>query len=170
VSRPTFLKCRDFLDGRDQLFFFLVKIFKIETFQLRLWGVEIFVEIVETRQDCWDLSRRSRDLSRPFESENDEKSRRIEKSQWENTKIHALLDRDQDKLSRHSKIFRSWQISWSRSRLFGLNIDVETKSRSLDLDQDFSTVETHFLTLSRFSRLSRPFDRDTIETNQDPQG
>jgi hypothetical protein len=57
VSRRTFLNCRDFLDGRDQLFFFSVEIFKIEIFQSRLWRVEIFVEIVETRRDCQDLSR-----------------------------------------------------------------------------------------------------------------
>ena len=87
-------------------FFFLVEVFKIEIFQSRLCRVEIFVEIVKTCRDCQDLLRRvkifeiCRDaveicreistLSRPFESENDEKSRRIEKSRRENTKIHAL--------------------------------------------------------------------------------
>jgi len=33
---------------------------------------------------------------------------------------------------------------------------VKTKSRFLGLDQNFSIVETSFLKLSRFSRLSRP--------------
>ena len=46
----------------------------------------------------------------------------------ENTKIHALLDRDRDKLSRNAKIFRSWQI--------------------LDLDRDF-------LVWTLMSRLNR---------------
>jgi hypothetical protein len=61
LSRQTFKTCQDFLDGRDKLFFVLVLIFKIETFQLRLCLVKIFVkivEIVETNQDCQDLSRR----------------------------------------------------------------------------------------------------------------
>ncbi len=109
------------------------------------------VEIVEICRDAVKICREISTLLRPFESENDEKSRRIEKSQRENTKIHALLDRDRDKPSRNAEIFRSRQISRSRSRLFGLDIDVETKSRSLNLDQDISIVETNFLTLSRFS-------------------
>jgi hypothetical protein len=95
-------------------------------------------------------------VSRPFESENDEKSRRIEKSRQENTKIHALLDRDRDKLSRNAEIFRSQQISRSRLRLFVLDVDVKTKSRYLnrrdllfDAVEIFSTVETHSLTTSR---------------------
>ncbi len=57
VLRPTFLKCQDFLDGRDQLFFFSVEIFQIETFQSRLWRVKIFDEIVEICQDASRLSR-----------------------------------------------------------------------------------------------------------------
>ncbi len=127
--------------------------------------------------DCWDprlswdaarFVKKILTLLKPFESENDEKSQRIEKSQQENAKIHALLDR---KLLRNAKIFRSWLISWSWSRLFDLDIDVEMKSRSLNLDRDFLTVEMHFLTLSRFSWLSRcthwrRFDWDTIQTPQ----
>jgi hypothetical protein len=131
------------------------------------WRLSRFVE---TRRDFQDLSRCSRDLSRPFESENDEKSRRIEKSRRENTKIHALLDRDRDKLSRNAEIFRSRQISQSRLRFFGLDVDVETKSRYLDcrdllLDavKIFSTVETHSLTTSR-SRVSIETTSRQIET------
>jgi hypothetical protein len=56
---------------------------------------------------------------------------------------------------RNAENFRSRRISRSRSRLFGLDIVVETKSRSLNLDRDISIDETNFLTLSRFSRLSR---------------
>jgi hypothetical protein len=48
------------------------------------------------------------------------------------------------------------QISQSRSRLLGLEGGVETKSRFLDLDWDFSIVEKSFLKLSRFSWQSRP--------------
>jgi hypothetical protein len=106
-------------------FFFSVKIFNIETFQLRLCRVEIFVEIVEICQDLLRLSRFVETQSRFVEMQ----SRFVEKSWRENTKIHALLDRDRDKLSRNAKIFRSRWISRSRSRLFGLDIDVETKSR-----------------------------------------
>ena len=45
---------------KTRIFYFLVEIFKIETFQLRLICVEIFIVIVKkfkTYQDFWDLSR-----------------------------------------------------------------------------------------------------------------
>ncbi len=172
VSRLTFENRRDYPSCRDQLFFILVEIFKIEIFQSRLCRVEIFVEIVETCWDCQDLSRRveifeiCRDaveicreiltLSRPFESENDEKSWQIEKSRWENTKIHALLDRNQDKLSRNAKIFRSRRNSWSRSRFSGLDVDVETKSRlTFWRCRDFLDCRDSLF--------------DDVETNRDPQ-
>ena len=145
----NFFKCRDFLDGQDQLCFSQSRFFKLRLFSQDfdtsrfLSRLLRHVEIVEICWDaveiCWEILT----LSRPFESENDEKSLRIEKSQWENTKIHALLDRDQDKLSRNAKIFRSRQISWSRLRLFGL-------------DPDFSTVETHSLTTSRSRKIETP--------------
>jgi hypothetical protein len=72
----------------------------------------------------------------------------------------------------------SQQISQSRSRHLGLESGVETKSRFLNLDRNFSIVETSFLKVSRFSQLSRQaffgveiesLDRDHVETNQDPQ-
>ena len=139
-----------FVTNRDQFlklveinfYFISVEIFKIETFQSRLCRVKIFVEIVEICQDCWDLSRFVKTQSRFVKMQSrfvekswhcqGLKSRRIEKSRRENTKIHALLDQDRDKLSRNAKIFRSRRISRSRSRLFGLDIVVETKSRYLD--------------------------------------
>ncbi len=66
-------------------YFISVEIFKIETFQLRLCCVEIFVEIVETHQDCRDLLR----LSRFVEMQ----SRFVEKSQRENTKsMHFSIE------------------------------------------------------------------------------
>ena len=70
VSRPTFLKCRDYPSRRDQLFFFSIEIFKVEIFQSRLICIEIYIEIVEINWDCRDKSRLSRffeiyrDLSR----------------------------------------------------------------------------------------------------------
>jgi hypothetical protein len=54
VLRPTFFKFQDFLDGQDWIFFFLVKIFEIATFQLRLGCIKIFIEIVETNLDHRD--------------------------------------------------------------------------------------------------------------------
>ena len=41
----------------NSIFFFLVKIFKIETFQSRLGCVKIFLKIVETIRDYQDKSR-----------------------------------------------------------------------------------------------------------------
>jgi hypothetical protein len=76
-SRQTFKTCQDFLDCRNKLFFVSVKIFKIETFQLRLCLVEVFVKIVETNRDCQDFLRRIEicqeilTLWRHFEYEND---------------------------------------------------------------------------------------------------
>ncbi len=67
VSRLTFLNCQDFLDGWDQLFFFLVKIFKIEIFQSRLtfWRCRDFLNCrdslfddVETNRDPHAYERR----------------------------------------------------------------------------------------------------------------
>ncbi len=154
----------DWPSCRDQLFLSVKIIHHVKTrhffsrsrfLKSRLWCVKIFVEIVEMHQDCQDLSRRIKicqnlsrpieicweisTLSRPFESENDEKSWRIEKSRQENANIHALFNQDWEKLSRNANIFRSWQISQPRSRLFGLDID----------------VKVHFLKMSRFSWLSR---------------
>ncbi len=147
MSRSTFFLPRSrFLKSR-----FFSRDFDASRFLSRLSRRVKIVEI------CQEIST----LSRPFESENDEKSRRIEKSRRENTKIHALLDRD--KLSRNAKIFRSRRNSQSRSRFFGLDVDVETKLRYLDLN--ISIIETYFLMLSRFSRCR---DRDHVETNRDP--
>ncbi len=98
---------------------------------------------------CWEILT----IWRLFELENDKKSWCIEKSWQKYTKINLLLNRDWDKLSRIEKNYWSRQTSWSQSRLFGLDIDVEMELRSLDLDQDFLTVETHFLTMSRLRLL-----------------
>ncbi len=127
MSRLTFLNCR------DQLFFFSWSRF----LKLRFFSRD------------FDASRLSRFVE--TQSRFVEKSRRIEKSRRENTKIHALLGRDRDKLSRNAENFRSRRISRSRSR------QTVEKCRKFQISTNFSIsiVETNFLTLSRFSRLSR---------------
>ena len=65
--------------------------------------VETRSRFVETRSRFVEKSRHCQGL----------KSRRIEKSRRENTKIHALLGRDRDKLSRNAENFRSRRISRS---------------------------------------------------------
>ncbi len=181
MSRLTFLNCRDFLNGRDQLFFFSVEIFKIEIFQSRLWRVEIFVEIVEI---CRDTSRFSRFV--------ETQSRFVEKSR------HC---REISTLSR-PKVSTDWEISTrkyknprtSRSR----SRQTVEKRRKFQISTNFSiSIETFrtFRTcrdkieISRSSSLTfwncRDFlgrrdwlffgveieslDRDHVETNRDPQ-
>jgi hypothetical protein len=179
VSRLTFLNCRDFLDGRDQLFFsrsrflksrFFSRDFDASRFLSRL---SRHVEIVKICRDTSRFSRFVETQSRFVETQSrfveksrhcrGLKSRRIEKSRRENAKIHALLGRDRDKLSRNAENFRSRRISRSRSRLFGLDIVVETKSRSLNLDRDISIVETNFWKASILSIMSR----STFENRRD---
>ncbi len=166
-SRSRFLKSRFFSRDFDASRFLSrlsrrVKIVEIcrDTSRFSRF-VETQSRFVEKSRHCWGL-----------------KSRRILKSRRENTKIHALLGRDRDKLLRNAENFRSRRISWSRSRLFGLFGRVETKSRFLDLDREILIVETNFLKLSRFSRPSRltffrcrdrDLDQDHVETNRDPQ-
>ncbi len=176
LSRSRFLKSRFFSRDVDASRF-------LSRLSRRVKIVEIcrdvsrflrFVEIFEICQDFRDAVEICRDaveicqeistLSRPFESENDEKSWQIEKSRRENTKIHALLDQDWDKLSRNAEIFRSRRNSWSRSRFFGLDVDVETKSRlTFWRCRDFLDCETHSLTSSR-SRVSIETTSRQIET------
>ena len=66
MSRSTFLNCRDYPSRQDQNFFFLVEIFKIETFALRFGCVKIFIKIVEINRDCQDFQD-FQDLLRLFE-------------------------------------------------------------------------------------------------------
>ena len=169
-SRSRFLKSRFFSRDFDASRFLSrlsrhVEIVKIcrDTSRFSRF-VETQSRFVETQSRFVEKSRHCRGL----------KSRRIEKSRRENAKIHALLGRDRDKLSRNAENFRSRRISRSRSRLFGLFGHVETKSRFLNLDREISIVETNFLKLSRFSRPSRltffrcrdrDLDRDHVETN-----
>ena len=77
-----------------------------------------------------------------------------------------------------TKVSISLEKSRSRLKSKALTKLIETKSRNLDLDRDFSIVETNFWKPSRFSRPSRlilfgrrdrDLDRDHVETNRDPQ-
>ncbi len=71
-------------------------------------------------------------------------------SRWSN--LPSQAERSWERFN--SRANNGWNyLSWSR--LFGLDIDVETKSRHLDLDRNISTVETKILKVSRFSWLSR---------------
>jgi hypothetical protein len=145
-------------------FFFSVEIFKIETFQSRLWRVKIFVEIarpVQIVEICQDASR----LSRFVETQ----SRFVEKS-WHCRGLLSL------KMMKSLDGLRNLDEKIQKSTHF--SIEIETNCREmpkfsdldeiLNLDRDFlvwtllsrqnrdiSIVETNFLTLSRFSQLSR---------------
>jgi hypothetical protein len=83
VSRLTFENRRDYPSCQD----FSVEIFKIETFQLRLGCVEIFIEIVETNWDYRDKSRWPSRLNWDF-------SISIKKSRLSRPTLFWRLDRD----------------------------------------------------------------------------
>ncbi len=141
-------------------FFISVEIFKIETFQSRLWRVEIFVEICRDAVEiCQDLSRNLNIVEafwvwKWWKVLTDWE---ISTRKYKNPCTSRSRSRQTVKKRQNFQISTNFSISietfWSRR--FGLDVDVQTKLRSLDLDRDISTVETHFLTLSRFSRLSR---------------
>jgi hypothetical protein len=65
VSRLTFEKCRECPSCQDQLFFFSVEIFKIKTFQSRLFRVEIF-STVKTHSLTTSRSRLSIKTNRDY--------------------------------------------------------------------------------------------------------
>jgi hypothetical protein len=144
LSRSTFETCWDYPYFRDKIFFFLGQDFSIQIklhrdFYQDKSRLSRFFKIVDTFQDCQDLSRfldifweilligicgsiwpstvkwiKSSNLVRDF---------------W---KFKLLLDQDREIIEIFGK-------SWSRSRLLGLDID----------------VETNVLKVLRFSRLSR---------------
>ncbi len=146
VSRLTFENRRECPSCRDQLFFFSVEIFKIETFQSRLGCVEIFIETVKIFEICRDFQdllrlfeiyRDISTLSRLFEVLHHQKSSQIEKSQSRN---RIKLTNSRSRLRQTVEICQKchvstyfsisietfetgrWcqdkiEISWSRSRL-----------------------------------------------------
>jgi hypothetical protein len=61
------------------------------------------------------------------------------------------------KISQLSRFFfwKCQEILDCQDKLLGLYLNIDTKLRSLDLDGDFSTVQTYFLKMSRISQLSR---------------
>ncbi len=167
VSRLTFLKCRDYPSRQDQLFFFSVEIFKIETFQLRLGCVEIFIEIVETNQDFQDLSRllrlieisqHYRDFFKTFLRFQAQKSCQIEKYQSRNViklTYCRLRSRQTVEICQKCHVstdFSIWietfgtgkwcrdkiKISLSRSRL------LNHRDKLFESVEIFSTIETYF--------------------------
>ncbi len=157
-------------------FFFSVEIFKIETFQSRLWRVKIFVEIVKTRRDCRDLSRNlniveafwvwkwwkvSTDweiLTRKYKNPRTSWSRSrqtVEKCQNFQISMNFLIS-----------IETFWSGHWcwdeiekslSRPRF------LDCRDALFDAVEIFSTVETHSLTTSR-SKLSIETTSRQIDT------
>jgi hypothetical protein len=151
--RDQFLKpVETFSTIKIDFYFISVEIFKIETFQLRLCRVKIFVEIVETHRDCQNLLRCSRDLSRNL-------NEKIQNpcTSWSRSR-QTVKKRQNFQISTNFSILIEtfWSGHWCRDKI------KKSQSRPRFLDcQDalfdavkiFLTVETHSLTTSR-SRLS----------------
>ncbi len=86
------------------------------------------------------------------------------------------IEKNIEKSRKITKVLTSLKKSWSQLKSMVLANLIETKSRTLNLDQDFSIVKTNFWKPSRLSITSRLIlfwrrdrDRDHAETNQDPQ-
>ncbi len=121
-------------------FFFSVEIFKIETFQSRLFSRDFVAsrflsrlsrhieidEICRDCRDCRDLSRRSRDLSRCSRDLSRNFDKKIQKS------MHFSIETNCRETPKFSDL-----------------------DEFLDLDRDFSIVETNFWKPSRLSITSR---------------
>ncbi len=139
ICRDQFLKTIKIVDCVEtKFFYFLVKIFKIKTFQLRLSCVKIFiktVKIFEIFKICWDflrfinISQHFWDFLRYLRLKNLDKLRNFDWEMWYNW---LTLGQDRDKVSRIAKNFMSWQISQCWSRLLGLEGGDKTKLRYLD--------------------------------------
>jgi hypothetical protein len=165
TSRRTFENGRDYPSRRDQLFFFSVEIFKIETFQSRLRRVEIFVEIVKTHRDCrdcWDLSRRSRYLSRCSRDLSRNLDKKIQKSICRDLPKMSLLDRflglDRD-FSDFSDVSR-------QNQDFLISIEISRSSRlTFENRRDYPSRRDWLF----FGVEIESLDRDHVETNRDPQ-
>ncbi len=170
------------LTVETRLFFFSVEIFKIETFQSRLGCVEIFVETVEINWDCrdfqdllrlfeiyWDVST----LSRLLEVLQGKKSRQIEKSRLRNV---IKLTNSRSRSRQTVKICQKFHVSTDFSisiETFGTGrwcrdkIEISRSSRlTFWKCQDFLDCRDQ---LSASVEIES-HNRDTIETNQDPQG
>jgi hypothetical protein len=129
------------------------------------WDKSTFVKTFQDFTGLFEIYRDISTLSRLFEGLQAQKSQQIEKS-WSGWMIKSTYSWSRSRQTvKIYQNFRSQQISQSLSRLFGLEGGVETKSRFIDLEWDFSivklfeiikilsTVETYFLPVSR-SRVS----------------
>ncbi len=173
VSRLTFENRRECPSCRHQLFFFLVEIFKIETFQSRLGCVKINIETVEIFEICQDfqdllsLFEIYRDisiLSRLFEVLLHQKSCQIEKSR---SRIRIKLTNSWSRSRKTVEICQKFHVieTFETGRWCRDKIEISRSSRLtfwncrdfLDCwDQPFSSVEIGSL------------NRDHVETNRDP--
>ena len=129
---------------RDQ-FLKPVEIFKIETFQSRLCRVKIFVEIVETHWDCRDLSRFVKICRDAVEICRDA----VEICQEISTRKYKNPCTSQSRSRQTVEKHRNFQISTK----FSISIEIFWSGRWCR--DEIEIVETYFLTLSRFSQLSR---------------
>ncbi len=170
------------LTVKTRLFFVSIEIFKIETFELRLGQVEIFIKIVEIYWDCqdfWDLSRLFEIywdiltlLRLFFEGLQAQKSWQIEKSQ--SRKVIKLTN-SRSRPRQTVKICQKVQISTDFS------ISIETFGTGKWCQDKIEISRSSRLTFCRcwdfLNCWNLPFpsvkietlDRDHVETNQDPQ-
>ena len=89
------------------------------------------------------------------------------------------IEKNIEKSRKITEISISLEKSRSRLKSTGLANLIETKSRNLDLDQDFSIIETNFLNCQDFLdrrdwyffgvEITSRSRRDHVETNRDPQ-
>ena len=131
-------------------YFISVEIFKIEIFWSRFIFVEIFIKIVEKNRDCRDKSRQIEIIVRNRDF--------VEKNRDFFLYSRSRLYGDQEILEKYAKITEiSICLEKSRSRLKNTVLAdlIETKSRNLDLDLDFSIAETNFWKPSRLSITTR---------------
>ncbi len=156
-----------------------MEIFSRDFYKLRF--LSRLSRFVETGQDFQDLLRRSQDLSRNLDivkafwvwkwwkvlTDWEIPTRKYKNPRTSRLRSRQTVEKRQNFqiLTNFSILIETfWSGHWCRdeikkfrsgSRLFGLDIVVKTKSRSFNLDWDISIVETNFLTLLRFSQLSR---------------
>ncbi len=159
-------------------FFFSVKIFKIETFQLGLWRVKIFVQIVKTRRDYQDLSRRSRDLSRNLDivealwvckwwkvSTDWEISKRKFKNPRTSRSRQTVEKWRNFQISTNSSISIEtfWSGDWCRDEIEKSQSRpkfLDCRDTLFDAVKIFSTVETHSLT--RLRQIETPMLKNLL--------
>ncbi len=180
ICRDQLLKLVEIILTVETKFFFLVEIFKIETFQSRFSCVKIFIETVKINRDFGDFQDLSRlfkiyrdswTLLRLFEVLQAQKSWQIEKS-WLRKVIK--LTNSQSRLRQTVEVCQKYHVStdflisietfgtgrWCRDKI---KIS-RSRLRLLDCwDKLFEIVETYFLPVSRL-RVSIETTSRQIET------